>query len=136
MVKLNTIFMHDFFFPKLGKTFLRIYYSDIIYAEAVKKYVRIVTTKKTYLVLSSMCLVEQTLPLSYFCRIHRSYIISLNHLTAFDNEVVYLGDNFFPIGKQYRGILQQRVTILSGDGKNDVEDHLSEVPIIVRKISG
>jgi hypothetical protein len=129
--------MHDFFFLRLGKNFhQKISYSDIIYAEAVKKYVRIVTTKKTHLVLSSMCLVEKTLPQSYFCRIHRSYIISLFHLTAFDNEAAYIGDKIFPIGKQHKGILQQKLTILSADGKDDLDENTSMAETIIRSISG
>ena len=107
--------MHDFVFIKLGKKFSKIYFSEIRYAEAVKKYVRIVTPKKAHLVLASMCSVEKALPPNQFCRIHRSYLVSLQHTTDFDSELVYIGEKIFPIGKQYRGVLHQRVITLSND---------------------
>jgi DNA-binding LytR/AlgR family response regulator len=119
MVKLNIIPMQDYMFVKLDKKFSKIFYSDIIYAEAVKKYVRIITTRRAYLILASMSSVEKILPQNQFCRIHRSYIISLNHITDFDNELVYIGNKILPIGRQHRGTLQERVVILSDEMRLD-----------------
>jgi len=127
--------MNDFVFIKIGKKFSKIYLAEIKYAEAVKKYVRIVTSKKTYLILASMCMVEKVLPANQFCRIHRSYLVSLEHTTDFDNEVVYIGDKIFPIGKQYRGILQQRVITLSNDRTEFIPDN-DEAGKIIAKING
>jgi hypothetical protein len=111
--------MQDFLFIKLGKKFSKIFFTEIIYVEAVKKYVRIVTAKKVYLILASMCSVERVLPASQFCRIHRSYIISLRYTTDFDSDVVYIGEKIFPIGKQHSGMLHERVIILSGEIRNE-----------------
>jgi len=111
--------MQDFLFVKLDKKFSKIFFSEIMYAEAVKKYVRIVTTRRAYLILASMCSVEQILPSNQFCRIHRSYIVSLTHTTDFDNDLVYIGNKILPIGKQHRASLQERVTILTGEMRSD-----------------
>jgi hypothetical protein len=127
--------MHDFVFLKLGKKFSKLSFAEIIYAEAVKKYVRIVTPKKVHLILASMCLVEKVLPSSQFCRIHRSYIISLYHMTDFDSDVVYIGNKIFPIGKQHKGILQERVIILSGDNRMDSDDNEQNITSIIRNIN-
>jgi two-component system LytT family response regulator len=112
--------MHDFVFVKFGKKFSKIYFSEIIYAEAVKKYVRIVTSKKTYLILASLCSVETILPTYQFCRVHRSFIISFQFMTDFDNETVYIGDKIFPLGKQYKEILHERIITLSSDTKLEI----------------
>jgi hypothetical protein len=127
--------MQDFLFLKLGKTFSKLSFSDIMYAEAVKKYVRIVTPKKAHLILSSMCLVEKVLPPNQFCRIHRSYIISFSYMTGFDNEVAYINDKIFPIGKQHKGILQERLIILSSEAKTDYLDNSSRMTSIIRTIN-
>lgn len=126
--------MHDFVFLKLGKKFSKLPYSEILYAEAVKKYVRIVTSKKVHLILASMCLVEKVLPSNQFCRIHRSYIISLYHMTDFDSDVAYIGNKIFPIGKQHKGILQERVVILSSDSRIDSSDNEQNLTNIIRSI--
>jgi hypothetical protein len=127
--------MHDFLFLKLGKKFSKLSYSEIMYAEAVKKYVRIVTPKKVHLILASMCLVEKVLPSNQFCRIHRSYIISLYHMTDFDSDVVYIGNKIFPIGKQHKGILQERVIILSSDTRMDFNEAEHDVSSIIGNIN-
>ena len=126
--------MNDFVFIKLGKRFSKIYFSEIKYAEAVKKYVRIVTPKKVHLILASMCSVEKTLPANQFCRIHRSYLISLEYTTDFDSDVVYIGDKIFPIGKQYRGILHQRVITLSNERPEFISESHNDALNIITKI--
>jgi len=35
---------------------------------------------------------EEHLPADLFCRVHRSYIVSIDHVMAFDNTTVYLKD--------------------------------------------
>jgi two-component system, LytTR family, response regulator len=90
--------------------------------EAASKYVKVITPKKTFLVTASMCCLEKKLPPHLFCRIHRSYIISLRHASHFDAETVYLNDvpGSLPIGKQYRGVLQQRLFVITDDETDDV----------------
>ena len=109
--------MQEYLFVKLGKKFSKIYFSEIIYAEAVKKYVRIITSKKVYLILSAIGSVEKVLPASQFCRVHRSYIVSLQFMTDFENDIVYIGDKIFPMGKQYKDSLHRSVITLSSDTK-------------------
>ena len=92
-----------------------------MYAEADKKYVRIITTKKAYLILSAMGSVEKVLPPNQFCRVHRSYIVSLQYMTDFENDLVYIGDKIFPMGKQYKESLHKRVITLSNDTKMEID---------------
>ena len=113
--------MQDFLFVKFGKKFSKIYFSEIMYAEADKKYVRIITTKKAYLILSAMGSVEKVLPPNQFCRVHRSYIVSLQYMTDFENDLVYIGDKIFPMGKQYKESLHKRVITLSNDTKMEID---------------
>lgn len=111
--------MQDSFFVNVGKRLLKISFSEILYIEAARKYVYIFTTAKKYLILASMCSAERILPRDQFCRIHRSYIVSLKHTSAFDNESVYIADQMLPIGKQYRESLQKCVIIFSGETVSD-----------------
>src|SRR5258706_14645373 len=103
--------MQDFVFLKSNGDYFRVHYSEIQYIEAVDKYVRVVTARKSYLLLHTMCEVEQFLPNSLFCRIHRSFIVSLQQTMRFNNETVYLTDKALPIGKHYKGVLQAKVTV-------------------------
>src|SRR5258705_12702443 len=90
-----------FLFIKLDGRYLKVCYHDILYVEPLNKYVRLVTKKKFYLVSSTMNYIENILPPDIFCRIHRSYIISLEHTNEFDNDFLFIDNKELPIGKQY-----------------------------------
>ncbi len=107
--------MQDFFFIRNAGKFERIGFRDILYVEACKNYSKIVTDKKSYIVLVTMKKVESALPFHLFCRVHRSFIVSLENISAFDNNSVYLSNREIPIGDQYRNHLEKRVLIVQRD---------------------
>ena len=89
--------------------------SNIIYLEAKGKYVCVGTPRKTYMALTSLNHAERILPPELFIRIHRCYIVSLLHTSEFDKDTVKVGSKEFAIGKQYKGILQEKVVTLSSN---------------------
>ena len=126
--------MYKFLFLKTDKKYTKIPYEDIQYVEAVKKYVKIITVKKTFLVLTTLCNVEKKLPDTFFCRIHRSYVASLFHITAFDNEIVWIGEKQLHIGRQYRDVLLSKIIVLNDDAsieiklsKNDIDEFMKMI---------
>jgi DNA-binding LytR/AlgR family response regulator len=120
--------MQDFFFIRNAGKFERIAFRDILYVEACKNYSKIVTEKKSYIVLVTMKKVESALPFHLFCRIHRSFIVSMENISAFDNNSVYLSNREIPIGDQYRNHLEKRVLIVQRDQARE------EVPCSLQKM--
>jgi len=53
------------------------------------------------------------LPADIFCKVHRSYIVSLEHTIKFDNDFVYIGSKKIPISEQYRSVLKNSVITLN-----------------------
>jgi DNA-binding LytR/AlgR family response regulator len=104
----------SFFIREKGK-YVKIDFCDIIYIEACGNYLRIVTRAKKYLVLIAMKRMELLLPPDLFTRIHKSYIVSLEHISEFDRNSVYLRDWKLPIGNQYRGSVDRSVMIIQED---------------------
>jgi DNA-binding LytR/AlgR family response regulator len=72
--------------------------------EGVKDYIRIHFSidKPALLVRMSMKGMEEMLEGSGFLRIHKSYIISIHHLTAIRKNAVFIGNAELPVGEQYR----------------------------------
>src|SRR6476619_3472406 len=70
----------DFIFLNAERKKVKILFSDIVYIESQREYIKIVTTKKEYLSKMSTHEIEDILPSNLFKRIHRSYIISLNKI--------------------------------------------------------
>jgi two-component system LytT family response regulator len=114
---LTSLLMADFFFVNNRKRYSKILFTDIQYIEALKKYIKIFTTREFHVVSVTMSYAEQKLPNQIFCRIHKSYIISLGHLRYFNNEFVSLGDKILPIGQHYKGILHKRIDVWGRDPK-------------------
>jgi len=106
--------LHDFFIRCDGK-YTRVDMRDIRYMESLKNYVRIVTTSGTHMVLISLRQLEEELPENIFCRVHRSFIVSIGHIGSFDSEMVYMKDKIIPISQEYRTALQGKVRVLVSD---------------------
>lgn len=110
--------MQPFFFIRSDGRYIKISFSDILYLESVKNYVRIVTTQKSWLVLMSLRQIEKELPADRFCRVHRSFVVSLYHIVSFDHEMVQLEQKQIPIGNRFRQALPDKVKILNGDARS------------------
>ena len=105
--------MQDFLFFKAGRTYLKIKFLDILYIRAEKRHVAIVTNTDCYFSTISISEIEKQLPATLFRRIHRSYIISLNHTDKFDHEIAYVGNKKIPIGEQYKNVLKSAIIVIN-----------------------
>ncbi len=94
--------MLNFFFIRTDNKYVKVNFHEINYVEACGNYVRIVTPNKSFIVLLSMKQMEKVLPCKLFCRVHRSYIVALNSITAFDHELVYLDNKHIPLSDFYK----------------------------------
>ena len=77
----------------------RILHDNIQYIEAMGDYIRIVTSRKKFVVLMSMKKVESLLPKESFFRIHKSYIINLTKVTQYKGQEVAMGALKFPLSR-------------------------------------
>lgn len=96
----------DFIFVNVQKKKVKILFSDLVYIESQREYVKIITINKQYLSKMSTNEIEGHLPSNLFKRIHRSFIISLNKIESYNAETVEVNGVSIPIGRDYRGILE------------------------------
>lgn len=78
----------DYLFVKSDYKLVRIDFSDILYIEGLKDYVKIYISSepKPILCLSSMRSFENALPSDTFYRIHRSYIVNMQKVRVFEKD--------------------------------------------------
>jgi len=74
---------------------------DILFIEAEKDYVKLVTTKKNYLIRKNLKSFNKEVLDDSFIRISRSIIINIDKITLVDRNMVYLSDLRFKIGLNY-----------------------------------
>jgi len=95
----------DFIFLNVQKRKVKILFSEIVYIESQREYIRIVTTKKEYISKMSTHEIEALLPANLFKRIHRSFIVAINKIESYTAENVELNGVSIPIGRDYSGII-------------------------------
>lgn len=96
----------DYLFLNVQKKKVKILFSEIIYIESQREYVKIVTTKKEYVPKMSTHEMENLLPPNLFKRIHRSFIVSLSKIESYTAEIVEVNGASIPIGREYRGFIE------------------------------
>jgi DNA-binding LytR/AlgR family response regulator len=96
----------DYLFLNVQKKKVKILFSEIIYIESQREYIKIVTTKKEFISKISTHEMEEMLPAHLFKRIHRSFIISVNKIDSYNAEMVELNGISIPIGRGYRDVIE------------------------------
>ena len=85
---------------------------DIHYLEAMKDYTRIHLRDRQYLVLTTLTELLDRLPREKFVRIHRSYAVHSDKVTAVHGNKVVLSGGELPVGKLYRDALRGILTLV------------------------
>ncbi len=98
--------VRDYLFLNVQKKKVRILFSDILYIESQREYVKIVTIKKEYLSKISTHEIETLLPPNLFKRIHRSFIVSIKKIESYTAEEVEVNGVCIPVGRDYRHVLE------------------------------
>lgn len=95
-------FASPFMYVRVDRKMVKIFMEDIVYIESDKDYVKIFTTDATIITRQTISSVEAMLGKNKFIRIHRSFIVSLDKIKSFSNEIVTIDKKDLPIGKLYR----------------------------------
>lgn len=99
----------DFFFLNVDYSLIKVLFADIIWIEGSGDYVKIhlKSAPKPLLVRTSARTLEAELPKDRFIRIHKSYILSVDSITAVRKNSVFIGDLELPVGETYRAAVRQ-----------------------------
>jgi DNA-binding LytR/AlgR family response regulator len=91
-------------FVKVNSRMVRVNFDDVLYIEALSDYVNIVTPKHKYIVYTTLKALEnRLLPFANFARVHRSYLLNIQHIESIEDNTANLqGGHFVPIGKSYQ----------------------------------
>lgn len=95
----------DHLFLTVQKKKVKVLFSEILYIESQREYIKVVCIKNEYITKMSTHEIESLLPGKSFKRIHRSFIISLNKIDSYTAEMVELNGTSIPIGRGYRNFI-------------------------------
>jgi len=97
----------DFVFINVQKKKVKIFFSEIVYIESQREYVKITTIKNEYITKMSTHEIEEILPANLFKRVHRSFIVSIRRIESYTAEMVEVNGVSIPIGKGYRDSMEK-----------------------------
>ncbi len=107
--EIKTVRRDHIFIRSEGK-FFRIGFSDIIYIEGMKDYLKIHTAEHVIVTHQTMTDMENILSGNNFIRIHKSFIVSIAHIKAVFGNSVDMGKTQLPIGLNYKERIMSFVT--------------------------
>ncbi|WP_343618680.1 LytTR family DNA-binding domain-containing protein [Flavobacterium sp.] len=102
----------DFMFVRAEYENVKLNFSDILFIEGLKDYVKIYTTDNKFtLTLISLIKLENLLSNKGFSRIHRSYIINIKHVKSIQKNKVLISDKRIPISESYKNAFFEKINL-------------------------
>ena len=94
---------------KVDGYFVDIELDQLLFAHSFGNYVKLHTTKRTYLASITTSEFEKCLPEKNFLRIHKSYIVALDKIDETEKDFVIIRKEKLPIGITYKRELFERL---------------------------
>jgi len=98
-----------YFFVNVEYSLVKITIADIVYIEGLKDYIKIHLQSTSRPVITRMAIktIEEQVGSSGFVRIHKSYIVSIAHITAVRKTSVFIDKIELPVSENYRDAIAQ-----------------------------
>ncbi|MFC0780694.1 LytR/AlgR family response regulator transcription factor [Flavobacterium sp. HJSW_4] len=94
---------------KVDGYLMNIELDQLLFAQSFGNYVKLHTTKRTYLASITTTEFEKCLPEKSFMRIHKSYIVALDKIDGTEKDFVVIKNERIPIGITYKRELTDRL---------------------------
>jgi two-component system, LytTR family, response regulator len=98
----NAIETTAYLFVKADRKTIKIDFESILYIEGLKDYSRIVLADQKIMTKVSIGNIFELLPPKQFLRVHKSFIVSKNKITAYTAHDIEINEIEIPIGRVYK----------------------------------
>jgi len=100
--KEKDILSNDHIFIKSNSKFFKVNFSEVIYIESMKDYLKIHTAEYKLVTHQTMNDMEKILPAKQFIRVHKSYIVAIARIKSIYGNSVEMENETIPIGINYK----------------------------------
>lgn len=101
--------LQDYIMVRANRKHIKVDLANILYIEGLKDYVKIVLPDETILTKESIGNFNKHLD-DRFIRIHKSYVVAIDKISAITAYDVEIGETELPIGRNFKENLMQKVT--------------------------
>ena len=94
--------VNDHFFIKCDNQIEKVFYQDLLYAEAMLNYVMLYTSSREMMVYITIKSLEEQLPASIFIKVHKSFIVNINKIKSIEGNILDIGNEKITISQSLR----------------------------------
>lgn len=102
----------DYIFVRSNSILTKIKLDDIMYLQALGDYVNIFSGNRRNTVHCTLKSMEEKLPINKFYRLHRSYLVAIDHVDHVEENAAYVGKHTLPIGEQFKKELLNKLNLI------------------------
>lgn len=99
----------EYFFIKADNKLVKIFYYDVLFAEALQNYVLIHTIDRKYMTYLTFKAVEDHLPADRFIKVHKSYIIAADKIDSIEGNDIRIGELHVPISRNLKEAVMEKL---------------------------
>lgn len=101
---------YDHIFIRSGSKFFKVNFSEIIFIESMKDYLKIHTREHKLVTHQTITEMEKILPARQFMRAHKSFIVAIEHIKSIYGNTIEVGQTNIPIGNIYKSNVMNLVS--------------------------
>lgn len=102
----------EYIFVRSNGVLTKIKIAEIKHIQAMGDYVNIFTADKRHTVHITLKDIEEKLPPDKFYRLHRSYLVALDHIDNIEEGSAYTGKHPLPISEQFKKDLLKKLNLI------------------------
>jgi DNA-binding LytR/AlgR family response regulator len=102
----------DIFVRTENQVYIKLKVDDILFLRADRAYCHVVCVNKTYTLSNSMNHVAGQIDSAQLVKVHRSFMVNLNHVSGIDGNVIRLGDHQIQMSKDMRDEVVGRLRLI------------------------
>lgn len=99
-------------FVKADGRWNKVNIEEIKYLQAMGDYVRIFTQNGNFMVNKTMKDLLDSLPAEKFVRVHRSYIVNIDHIENIEDNTIVIGRDVIPISERFKPAFMEQLNLL------------------------
>ncbi|HWY10835.1 MAG TPA: LytTR family DNA-binding domain-containing protein [Bacteroidia bacterium] len=99
----------DHFFVKCDNQIEKIFYNDLLYAEAMLNYVMLYTNSKKLMVYITIKSLEEQLPPDIFIKVHKSFIVNVLKIKSIEGNMINIGEAKITISQNLRDTVIKKI---------------------------
>ncbi len=99
----------DYFFIKADNKLVKIFYEEVLFAEALQNYVSIQTNSNKYITYLTFKSVEDYLPADKFIKTHKSFIVAAAKVDSIEGNDIGIGQHHIPISRNLKDEVMEKL---------------------------